>query len=1092
MANAHSPPPTPRGSLRIASALAGVSGLVSLAVVASWLTGPWHFFSVGPGLLPTAPSAELMLTAVNLAALGLVRYPGVPFARRMVVAVAAVALLAGGATLVRFWLPGLPPWDGVLVAGITSAGAFPVGVMAPHAGGTIVLLSAALLCLLAPGRRVRRWETLGSAFALLAISSTLVALTAALFGGALLTDWAFTSMAMPTAILMGATASALLAYANPEGWMLAFFATPGSGTAAGFNRALLLTFVAFVIGFSATGAAFFKRVVNGLRDEQHRNLVSVANMKANSVAAWRHERAADAASLATSPVFRLSRMRHGKSADAVEDSVAHHLRTFLRQYGYDSVEWHVGGISRVFGKAEHHGESCPEITRILREGLTPGEAVITAVHRETPDVPLGVDVVAAVSGPLESGKQPVTNGYVVLSKAQWSTVLDDQRSWPGATASGQVLLVQAGPDEVLVLDGGGALAANATVFGGHVVAGLFDEPAGSTAVGRLAEGLGARGEPMLAVAAMVADTTWYVVATIDRREVYAAIGDRIWMGSISLVLTVLGVALGLTVIRRQRDAGVLERELHERRLREDAEQSYRTLFREMQEGCALHEMVYDDAGEAVDYRFLAVNPAFERMTGLRSTAVVGRTVLEALPGIERHWIETYGRVVETGEDISFEAYTAPLDKHFLVTAFRPSPGRFACVFHDITERRRAELGLRESEEKFCLAFQMSPHAITIERATDGRFVEINAAFTAIAGYSREEALASSSIGLCLWADASDRDRVIEELRAGMPVDARESQLRKKNGELMMALLSARNMVFRGESCVLSSIQDITDQRRTRDLLIQTEKMMSVGGLAAGMAHELNNPLGVIRQAVENAERRLLSDLPANRETASRSGITLDALRTYLEQREIPLFLNDIRQATARSGEIVGGMLRFSRRSDSIKESTWAGALVDKAIHLASNDATLRESCDLRLVDITIDIPPDLPAVVVAPTEIEQVLLNLLTNAGHAMAETASVRPPRLTIRAFVEGDACVIEVRDNGPGLDPDVARRVFEPFFTTKKPGSGTGLGLSVAYAIVTHNHDGQIWVDSVRGEGACFSVKLPVTPRTGVKGVARGADHA
>jgi PAS domain S-box-containing protein len=126
-----------------------------------------------------------------------------------------------------------------------------------------------------------------------------------------------------------------------------------------------------------------------------------------------------------------------------------------------------------------------------------------------------------------------------------------------------------------------------------------------------------------------------------------------------------------------------------------AERDYQTLFREMLDGFALHEILCDDAGLPVDYRFLAVNPAFERMTGLTAEAVTGRTVLEVMPETERRWIEIYGRVALTGEPAFFESYAQALDKYFVVTAFRPAPNSFACIFVDITERRRVEERLTE-------------------------------------------------------------------------------------------------------------------------------------------------------------------------------------------------------------------------------------------------------------------------------------------------------------------------------------------------------------------------------------------------------------
>jgi len=120
-------------------------------------------------------------------------------------------------------------------------------------------------------------------------------------------------------------------------------------------------------------------------------------------------------------------------------------------------------------------------------------------------------------------------------------------------------------------------------------------------------------------------------------------------------------------------------------------QQHKALFGEMLDGFALHEIICDDAGTPVDYRFLDVNPSFLSMTGLIAGDIIGRTVLEVLPGTEPHWIETYGKVALTGKPVTFENYSAEIGKHFEVRAFRPSPGQFACTFQDVTDRKQAEL-----------------------------------------------------------------------------------------------------------------------------------------------------------------------------------------------------------------------------------------------------------------------------------------------------------------------------------------------------------------------------------------------------------------
>ena len=157
-----------------------------------------------------------------------------------------------------------------------------------------------------------------------------------------------------------------------------------------------------------------------------------------------------------------------------------------------------------------------------------------------------------------------------------------------------------------------------------------------------------------------------------------------------------------------------------------AEERYRTLSHEMLNGFALHEIVRDTSGTPLDYRFLAVNPAFERMTGLKSGQIVGRTVLEVMPGTERHWIETYGKVAATGQPVHFESYAAELGKHFDVMAYRPAPGQFACVFEDVTERKLAVEDLARREALLHSIVEGTTDVI-VAKDVLGRYLLMNAA-----------------------------------------------------------------------------------------------------------------------------------------------------------------------------------------------------------------------------------------------------------------------------------------------------------------------------------------------------------------------------
>jgi PAS domain S-box-containing protein len=273
------------------------------------------------------------------------------------------------------------------------------------------------------------------------------------------------------------------------------------------------------------------------------------------------------------------------------------------------------------------------------------------------------------------------------------------------------------------------------------------------------------------------------------------------------------------------------------------------------------------------------------------------------------------------------------------------------------------------------------------------------------------------------------------------------------------------------------VDDVTARVRMEDTMVQTEKMLSVGGLAAGMAHEINNPLSGILQSAQNIARRIDPALEKNNQVAARWGTNLESIRGYLEARGILRFLEGIRQSGERASTTVADMLHFSRPSDARRVPTALDALLDKTVALAAHDYDLRKKYDFRDIEIRRDFAEDLPPVPCVATEIGQVILNLLRNASQALgAQQPAGQKPRITLRLRGEAEGVRIEVEDNGPGMDEETRKRVFEPFFTTKDVGVGTGLGLSVSYFIVTSHHQGTMTVDSAPGQGARFVIGLPL----------------
>ncbi|MFN3357029.1 MAG: ATP-binding protein [Pseudomonas sp.] len=277
--------------------------------------------------------------------------------------------------------------------------------------------------------------------------------------------------------------------------------------------------------------------------------------------------------------------------------------------------------------------------------------------------------------------------------------------------------------------------------------------------------------------------------------------------------------------------------------------------------------------------------------------------------------------------------------------------------------------------------------------------------------------------------------------------------------------------------VVIRIDDITQRLSLEEMMVQSEKMLSVGGLAAGMAHEINNPLGAILHNVQNIRRRLSADLPKNLEYAEQAGIELATVNRYLEGREVPQLLDGIQQAGARAAKIVTHMLSFSRRSNRQMAPCDLPALIDQAVEIAGNDFDLAIGFDFKGQAIIRQFDPQLGPVPGTANELEQVLLNLLKNAAQAIHQREDDHEPgRIILRTRLNPPWAEIQVEDNGIGMSENVRKRTFEPFFTTKEIGQGTGLGLSVSYFIITNNHKGQMEVHSTPGQGTCFTLRIPL----------------
>lgn len=273
------------------------------------------------------------------------------------------------------------------------------------------------------------------------------------------------------------------------------------------------------------------------------------------------------------------------------------------------------------------------------------------------------------------------------------------------------------------------------------------------------------------------------------------------------------------------------------------------------------------------------------------------------------------------------------------------------------------------------------------------------------------------------------------------------------------------------------IDDITEQVNLQQMMMQSEKMMSIGGLAAGMAHEINNPLAVMIGQAQNIKRRTSAGISKNIGVAEECGTSVEAVQKYIEERGIKRMLDSIIKSGNRAAKIVVNMLSFSRSSDKVLGEHDISELLDSTLDLASSDYDLKKEYDFKQIEVIREYDPDVPKICCEGNEIQQVFLNLFRNGAEAMSEKLySVGGPRFILRVKRAGDLVRIEIEDNGTGMNEETRKRIFEPFYTTKDVGQGTGLGLSVSYFIITDHHKGTLEVDSMIGHWTRFIIKMPV----------------
>ncbi|MFM2415876.1 MAG: hypothetical protein RL385_599 [Pseudomonadota bacterium] len=509
---------------------------------------------------------------------------------------------------------------------------------------------------------------------------------------------------------------------------------------------------------------------------------------------------------------------------------------------------------------------------------------------------------------------------------------------------------------------------------------------------------------------------------------------------------------------------------YEQELR-SSEERFRSLFEAMQEGFFLGELIYDARGVPCDWRFLDVNPAHARILGMRREDVVGNTVRTLFPGLEDAWFDAHVRAAQTREPFSTEGYVADTGLYFENHYYSPKPGQFACIFSDITERKRAEAALRESEARFSQLFEMCPVGLTLCRLDTSRIAEVNQMWSRTFGYAREEVRDHTEAAFGLWLDPAAQRAMLAGLGQGVVARAVDVQCRTKLGDTRDVSVVASLVDVGGVRHVLTCYFDNTFQKdiertlqgdrgaleilvaqRTRELTAakaEAERLSQAKSVfLANMSHEIRTPLnGVL-------------------------GISSNARRTYAADAELSQAFGRIFDAGSHLLSLIDEILDFSRMEAGklriVPERVDLRGLLQDAVQISKVQAQARE------LDLQVILEPELPRYIsVDPLRLKQIIVNILSNAVKFTPRG------RVVIRCSAQASVLVVRVSDTGIGMSEEQLLRLYRPFeqadgSTTRRYG-GSGLGLAITKRLVEHM-GGSIVATSRLGEGTTFEVQLPV----------------
>ncbi len=467
----------------------------------------------------------------------------------------------------------------------------------------------------------------------------------------------------------------------------------------------------------------------------------------------------------------------------------------------------------------------------------------------------------------------------------------------------------------------------------------------------------------------------------------------------------------------------------------------------------------------IDARLTFVNRRLTEMLGYSGQQMLGRRLFEFLPESARPKSELRIERARQGLSDESEVEIRRGDGSILWGLVRTTPildgdGKVTGVLGMLTDKsgtRDAEVALRKSEDQYRQIVEATSDGI-FKLDDAGHIVFVNRRLSEMLGYTSEELIAQGLIGFMSPETIGNAKQQLKSSFATI-----DASLRHKNGTEISVNIAGTELLdgAGGPPGHLGVVRDVTERKKLHAQLMVSDRMASVGTLAAGVAHEINNPLAAVIANLDYIAESLARVISGDGAWSGRG-----RNEAWLAE-EVKGPLDDAREAATRVRFIVRDLKIFSRsEAEEIKAPVDVQAIMESSLRMAWNEIRHRA----RLVKLYGRVP----AVAANEARLGQVFLNLVVNAAQAMQE-GRAEHNEIRVITRLEGERVVIEVNDNGPGISPAIIGRIFDPFFTTKAVGQGTGLGLAICQRIVT-DLGGELTVQSEQGKGTSFLVSLAV----------------